>query len=289
MGKVMWFEATLAVSTQGAGLSYRQPLLFLDIMMKSNTISFLVTPDEFKLLAGIQHLEPGLVETLDKAKSEDGHLRLRFDYEDLDDCLGALAFEANHTTSDKKKARLHALCEKLERYTRLREHVRKHGIPVIAKKDVPKLAVSIFEVRMLQCLPEGEEEVVRTIAVSSYRSLYHLAEAIIKSIGFKLDHCFAFYGDMDANPSSKQSEIYELFVDIGEEASGPHAKGVKEARINVVFPAVGKKMLFRFDYGDDWRFSVELKDVRAIEPGQRLPVVLKRVGKAPKQYPPCED
>ncbi|MBF0618751.1 MAG: hypothetical protein HQL19_01155 [Candidatus Omnitrophica bacterium] len=256
--------------------------------MKRNAISFLVTPEEFKFLAGVQHLEPGICETLDKAKAEEGGLRLRFDYEDLDDCLGALAFEVNHTTADKKESRLHVLCERLEGYARLRDHVRRHGRPVMAKKDAAKFAVSVFEVRMLQHPSEGVD-VVRTIAVSSYRSLYHLAEAVIKSVGFKLDHCFAFYGDMDAKPSSKQSEIYELFVDIGEEASGPHAKGVKNVQIGAAFSAVGKKMLFRFDYGDDWRFSVELKDIRAIEPGQRLPIILKRVGKAPKQYPPCKD
>ncbi len=253
--------------------------------MKRSAISFLVTPDEFKLIAGVQHLEPGLCEVIDRAKAEEGGLLLRFDYEDLEECLGALAFEANHTKSAKKEARLHALCERLERYSRLRDHVRQHGRPVMDKKDAPKFAVSVFEVRMLQYPPEGVD-VVRTVAVSSFRSLYHLAEAIIKSVGFKLDHCFAFYGDPAAHPTSKQAEIYELFVDIGEAPSAPHAKGVKNVLISAAFPVVGKKMFFMFDYGDDWRFSVELKEVRAILPGQKLPVVLQSKGKAPKQYPP---
>ncbi|HSV44061.1 MAG TPA: hypothetical protein VLJ10_05850 [Candidatus Bathyarchaeia archaeon] len=104
---------------------------------------------------------------------------------------------------------------------------------------------------------------------------------------FFFDHCFAFYGDVNNHPSSEQKEIYELFVDVGEEPTAPHAKGVKKVKVEKVFTAVGKTMLFMFDYGDDWRFSVTLKEIRPVVEGEKLPRVLKSVGKAPKQYPPC--
>ena len=34
------------------------------------------------------------------------------------------------------------------------------------------------------------------------------------------------------------------------------ARSVKRTRISEAFPKVGTKMIFLFDYGDDWRFRV---------------------------------
>jgi hypothetical protein len=48
-------------------------------------------------------------------------------------------------------------------------------------------------------------------------------------------------------------------------------------------------MIFLFDYGDGWQFFVELKEVRRAEAWDLKPVVLESIGKAPLQYPPCED
>jgi len=44
-----------------------------------------------------------------------------------------------------------------------------------------------------------------------------------------------------------------------------------------------------FDYGDDWQFNVALKEIRKGDKGTMKPVVLESIGKAPVQYPPCED
>ena len=256
--------------------------------MKKSLISFLLTPEEFKLLHSIVYLEPAIDEALAKAKAEDGCLRIKLNSDDLEDCLGALVYESNHTTSASKQGRLDALCDKLKGYARLHEHVRQYGRTVVKKKPSAKGSVYVFDARMLQYPPEGHD-VIRTIAVSGRKSLYHLAEVIIDSFGFMFDHCFAFYGDVNAHPTSKQKEIYELFVDIGEEPTAPYAKGVEKVRIESVFQSPGKKMLLRFDYGDDWRFSVELKDIRPVKEGETLPSVLKKIGKAPMQYPPAKD
>ena len=55
------------------------------------------------------------------------------------------------------------------------------------------------------------------------------------------------------------------------------------------FPAVGSKMQFLFDYGDDWRFQAEVIGQGEKVPRARYPKVLKAVGKAPPQYPPEDD
>ena len=48
-------------------------------------------------------------------------------------------------------------------------------------------------------------------------------------------------------------------------------------------------MLFLFDYGDEWRFFVELEEIQQAEQWDLKPVILESIGKAPEQYPLCED
>jgi hypothetical protein len=59
---------------------------------------------------------------------------------------------------------------------------------------------------------------------------------------------------------------------------------VKKTRIEEAFPAVGHKMLFIFDYGDDWRFTVEVIGSGQKQVKVRYPKVLRKVGEAPDQY-----
>lgn len=252
--------------------------------MKQSTISFLLTTNEFQLLASIVYLEPFLDEVLSKVKAEEGALRLKFSYGDLEDAVNALDHQGGHESDPDRRRQLQMLGERLEGYKRLRHHVPVHG-KVIVKKKASKVLVYVFEVRLIKELPVGKE-VLRTIAISGNKSLYHLAETIVDSFSFMFDHCFAFYGDVNGKPNRTQKEIYELFVDIGEEPTAPHAQGVKKVKIASAFSETGKIMLFRFDYGDDWRFGVELKEIRPMMPGAKFPMVLKKTGKAPSQYPP---
>jgi hypothetical protein len=48
-------------------------------------------------------------------------------------------------------------------------------------------------------------------------------------------------------------------------------------------------MLFLFDYGDDWRFVVELVKLGEKQPGARYPRLLGTSGNAPAQYPDVDD
>jgi hypothetical protein len=55
--------------------------------------------------------------------------------------------------------------------------------------------------------------------------------------------------------------------------------------IAAAFPHLGAKMLFLFDYGDEWRFKVEVIGVSEKVPSGRYPKVVAAVGDAPIQYP----
>ena len=175
-----------------------------------------------------------------------------------------------------------------------------YGVPsecftemITGKKPEPKHFGSapcqlayVFEARMTQ-YAEGEY-VVRRVAVSGNKTLLHLAQVILDAFDFDCDHCFGFYGDINKHPGREQTEVYEAFVDAGAEPTNDQAQSVEQTKISSVFKAFGKKMLFVFDYGDDWRFIVELKEIRE-ESAEILPRVLNSVGIAPAQYPPLEE
>ena len=63
---------------------------------------------------------------------------------------------------------------------------------------------------------------------------------------------------------------------------------VKKTIAGQVWKNLGDKMLFLFDYGDDWLFKVEVKSIGEKRQGLKYPRLLKIVGKAPEQYPECE-
>lgn len=98
----------------------------------------------------------------------------------------------------------------------------------------------------------------RVLAIPERFALYDLAEAILDSFDFYFDHCFGFYNDIKRWTESKEG--YELFADIGEES---RFEGVKRTKTSRVFDAIKKKMLFLFDYGDEWLFVVELQGIES--------------------------
>lgn len=141
----------------------------------------------------------------------------------------------------------------------------------------------IFDIAVL----DRDEKATRKIQIEADKTLYKFAEAIVMSFNFNFDHCFGFYSSFERN-ITKAERIYEFFVDCNESPS-PGAKSVKKTKISEVFKTAGDKMLFFFDYGDDWRFSVELKEIKEGENQGMKTAVIESTGKAPEQYPPCEE
>ena len=143
---------------------------------------------------------------------------------------------------------------------------------------MPRASTHIFRVRLWP-------RVYRDIEIESGRSLYDLAAAIVQAFGFDLDHAFGFYGKLDEYVFDSPVR-YELFADL---EGGSESGSVKRTKVAQAFPAVGAKMQFLFDYGDDWRFQVEVIGLGEKIPKARYPKLLKAAGKAPPQYPTEED
>lgn len=155
-------------------------------------------------------------------------------------------------------------------------------------KGTCKLRYYVFDVWIEECgSREIKEKILRRVQIAETKSLYNFAKVITEAFDFYFDHCFGFYDNFRRYHDS--TKAYELFADIGEEPLSPGTKGVKRTRISTAFKNPGEKMLFLFDYGDGWRFVVELKEIKNAEKLNLKPVILESIGKAPEQYPPCED
>lgn len=141
----------------------------------------------------------------------------------------------------------------------------------------------IFETSLLR-----DKKIVRRIEVLENINLYKLAEAIIGAYGFDFDHAFGFFNDISERYYDSEKK-YELFTDMEDQGIEPTgAKSVKKTKIGEAWEKPGDKMLFLFDYGDDWLFVAELKGFGEKQPKIKYPCVLKSAGKAPEQYPDFE-
>ncbi len=129
-------------------------------------------------------------------------------------------------------------------------------------------------------------KVYRDIEIEGSKSLSDLAEAITGAFDFDFDHAFGFYSKL-TGPYQESPERYELFADLEDAESD--AQSVQRTKLAEAFAAVGKKMLFLFDYGDEWRFEVHLTARGEKKPKTRYPRLVSTMGDAPSQYPDEDD
>ena len=123
----------------------------------------------------------------------------------------------------------------------------------------------------------------RVIAIPENASLYDLGLAILSSFRFDRDHLFGFYDNL--HRYSDSPEGYELSSGGGFGGRFPSVKSTKIAR---VYPGPKKKMLFVYDYGDEWRFIVQSEGRVLPGDGVKYPVVIESCGDNPEQYPDDE-
>jgi len=105
-----------------------------------------------------------------------------------------------------------------------------------------------------------------------------LANTILDAFDFDYDHLYEF-SYIDSYGHRKQ--IVHPYIEEGLPAD--------EVRVGDVPISVGAKMDYWYDFGDNWRFTVALDQVKPSDPSFKTPVILKAHGKAPKQYPSWDD
>ncbi len=137
---------------------------------------------------------------------------------------------------------------------------------------------------------KNDPKVWREVEILGEQTLYQFAEAIVSAFGFDFDHCFGFYSKWEGKFVNyyHSKEIYELFTDLPDVEHTPGAKGVEKVQVVQAFLRKDKKMLFLFDYGDDWEFIVHLKEIKT-RGKVSYPRIVKEKGQAPEQYPPLKE
>src|SRR3954471_11374203 len=105
--------------------------------------------------------------------------------------------------------------------------------------------------------------ILREVEIASDKKLVDLAQAIVRAFEFQFDHAFGFYSALTGREVLRAQPKYEVFADMGERTD---SESVKRTRVAEPFPGVGHTMLFLFEYGDDWRFVVEVIGLGEKEP-----------------------
>ena len=124
------------------------------------------------------------------------------------------------------------------------------------------------------------DEFTAEVAIGGDCSLYALAQFIIKAVGFEFDHAFQFCDNIMY--PYRSDERYTLFADIGQ--GEPDDGSVKKTKLSQVFKP-GRKMIFHFDYGDDWFFLLTCTAVKESTSQRAFKQVIATHGIPPEQYP----
>lgn len=156
------------------------------------------------------------------------------------------------------------------------------SIKKMTKKEKGAFKNTIFELRVWASDWVGHTRGMpsRDIAMRGDSDLDDLAADILDSFGFDNDHLYMF-SDNIKNPY-KGIEKYEATPI--DDVFGDKIPLTHEFIVAQVFNIPKKKMLFLFDYGDEWRFVVQLLGMRDAKNGENYPLVTNIKGEAPKQY-----
>lgn len=110
----------------------------------------------------------------------------------------------------------------------------------------------------------------RVIEVKEDTTFRRLHTYIQKVVNFDDDHLYEFY--IGKNPVNR---------------SGAIKKGTK---LHDVYPLVGYKVYYLFDFGDSWLFQIKKSRKKLQEEKDvKYPRLVKSVGENPEQYPEYEE
>ena len=115
----------------------------------------------------------------------------------------------------------------------------------------------------------------RHIRISGKATLEDLSDAILDAFDFDNDHLHAFFMN---NRAWDDMDCY--YSPYAEEDGFRTTDSYKLQFINL---EIGKKFLYIFDFGDDWRFQCKVLNI--LDEDTKEPVVVRTKGAAPMQYP----
>jgi hypothetical protein len=139
---------------------------------------------------------------------------------------------------------------------------------------VPKQAY-IFRARLV-----GFHGVSRDVAVRSDQKLTDLHAVLQEAFDWEDDHLYSFW--LSGRFWDRKGREYTYPFEIE-----PPARSAA-TRLDRLGLERGQKIAYLFDYGDEWRVMLTLREIRAAA-DEPLPLVIASRGQAPPQYPDYDD
>ena len=137
----------------------------------------------------------------------------------------------------------------------------------------------------------------RDITIGANRSLEDLQEAINVSFGLDFDHLWfmakgqEYWGSPVKYRSPTEFEHPDPWDDVFEYFTGKveEKRNAAEVTLGELELAVGDRLCYLFDYGDEWRFYMILRKVNEVDSSDLEPAEVKRRGGDIVQYAYDED
>lgn len=139
----------------------------------------------------------------------------------------------------------------------------------------------------------GLKGVRRMIAVRSDQDLIDLHHALREAFGWEEDHLFAIWPSGEFWPREGIEYVHPFALEFDPFAgwdlpvAGPRRTSA-EVRLDRLGLTKGQRIAYLFDFGDEWRVLLTLRQITA-DDGGCYPRLLESVGDAPPQYPGYED
>jgi hypothetical protein len=138
----------------------------------------------------------------------------------------------------------------------------------------------------------GWRDVRRTVAVGGDHTFVDLHYVLQEGFEWGDDHLYAFWLGGEFWPRKGTEYTHPLALASDPFAgwdlpTSPERKSADE-RLDRAGLSKGDKLAYLFDFGDEWRVRLTLRDVAAGD-GGRCPRVLESIGEAPPQYPEYDE
>lgn len=120
-------------------------------------------------------------------------------------------------------------------------------------------------------------DVWRRVAIGANATLDRLAQIILSAVEFDNDHLYSF---TFKDRFGTTNEVNHPYLE--------DAPFTSKVRVGDLPLRVGERMVFTFDFGDNWEFTVTLEEV---DPRQTIkqPAILETHGESPQQYENWDD
>lgn len=133
----------------------------------------------------------------------------------------------------------------------------------------------IYKIRVIL---DTKDDVFRDIEVRDKQTLFTLYKGIMSAFSLQGEELASFFESDDSWTQGKEIPLENMDGSDSDET-------MADFHIHEVFPEVGSKMIFIYDYFDMWTFSVEVVSIEDKKAVLNYPLTVLRYGAMPLKAP----